>query len=259
MAVEPLLLPPEAAQPLKPAAAETSADTRDAAEAETSSALTREIPSTCAEAEGCYPDPAFAEGVCRGKFPSLPFAMFAKGTPWQRLYVKAEKVEPVNMYRGPRSDVWLHFGEEVIVLRRRGPGSGRGVQMSGPTDVDVLRWDGTCATVRQEMFVTYDTGPMSSPLIVWKYLDDAIQEGLRKNPAVERARTSERRSCRDSSPTQASPECEKAMRKLGDAIVLAVRQGIELPLPASTPAWERPEAPASRETQASLDVPTNTP
>jgi hypothetical protein len=34
--------------------------------------------------------------------------------------------------------------------------------MSGPTDLDVLRWDGTCATIREEMLVSYVPAAMQS-------------------------------------------------------------------------------------------------
>jgi hypothetical protein len=248
--------PREAKQPEAPApalkepapvetAAEAGATTGDD-QANAEDALTRELPTTCSGTEGCYPEAAFTERVCRGKFPDLPLAFFKKGAPWQRLYVKAEKVEPVNAYGGPRSEMWMNFGEEVVVLRKRGPGATKGVHMSGPTDLDVLRWDGTCATIREEMFVSYIPGDMTSPRIVWKYLDDPIQDGLLKNVMVERAQATERKQCRDSSPSQPSPGCDKAMRKLTDAIVIAVRLGIELPPSASGPAWHKAEPTASR-------------
>jgi hypothetical protein len=234
----PIATPPEAAS-------DTAAQD-DAEPVSDDANLTREVPTACSGTDGCYPDPAFAERVCRGKFPDLPLAFFAKGAPWQRLYVKAETVEPVNAYGGARSPISMHFGEEVVVLRKRGPGSAKGVHMSGPTDLDVLRWDGTCATIREEMFVTYIPGDMTSPRIVWKYLDDPIQEELLKNAAVERAQVAERKNCRDSSPSQPSPACDKAMKKLTDAIVIAVRLGIELPPIESTPAWHKSEPTASR-------------
>ena len=174
------------------------------------------------------------------------FALFAKGTPWQRLYVKAETVEPVNAYGGPRSDLWMQFGEEVVVLRRRGNGPRGGVQISGPTDVDVLRWDGTCATIRQEMFVTYIPAEASSPHIVWKYLEDPLREGLRKNASVANAESIERRDCRSSSPSNPSPACAKAMQRTTSAIMAAVRLGIELPAPENVPEWRPSVETASR-------------
>jgi hypothetical protein len=207
---------------------------------------TRQIPTTCSGTEGCYPDPAFVERVCRGKFPALPLALFSKNAPWQHRFVQAISVDPENTYGGPRSATAMNFGEEVVVLRKRGPGSGNGVQMSGPTDLDVLRWDGTCATVREELFVTYNQGEMVSPHIVWKYLDDPVQEALRKSPIIERAQAAERKSCRDSSPTKPTPACDRAMKKLTDAIIIAVRLGAEVPPPESGPAWRSAEPTASR-------------
>jgi len=207
--------------------------------------VTRDVPTACSGVDGCFPDAAFAERVCRGKFPDLPLTMFKKGAPWQHLYVKAVSVEPVNVYGGERSELEMQFGEEVVVLRKRGPGKSSGVQISGPTDLDVLRWDGTCATVREEMFVSYVPGEMMSPRVVWKYLDDSIKDGLLTNGVVEHAQANERKHCRDSSARNPSPPCDKAMKKLTDAIVLAVHLGLPLPS-GSTPEWQKPEPTASR-------------
>ncbi len=206
----------------------------------------REVPAACSGGDGCFPDPGFTERLCRGKFPSVSLAMFAKAAPWKHLFVQAVSIEPINVHGGPRSESMMSFGEEVVVLRRRGPGSGKSVQMSGPTDLDVLRWDGTCATIREELFVTYNQGVVTAPHIVWKYLDDSVQEGLRKNAAVEHAMTRERKSCRDSSPTKRTPDCDKAMKKLTDTIVLAVRSGLDVPKPETTPEWRSALPTASR-------------
>ncbi|HEX6276779.1 MAG TPA: hypothetical protein VFZ53_27235, partial [Polyangiaceae bacterium] len=156
-------------------------------------ALTRDVPNDCSSrAEGCTPPRAFAEKMCRSKYPELALFLFSRGTPWQRLYVKAERVEPVNVYDGERSDRWLAFGEEVLVLHENGPGASRKVVVSGPTDVDILRWDGTCATIRKEMLVSYVPAPMDSVRIVWRYLDADVQEQLLRDELVVRAQAAER-------------------------------------------------------------------
>jgi hypothetical protein len=211
-----------------------------------SESTTREIPAKCAGTDGCFPDPAFAERVCRGKFPDLPLVLFAKGTPWQHLYVKAESVEPVNAYGGERSESLMRFGEEVVVLHRHGPPKGKGVQISGPTDLDVLRWDGTCATIREEMFVPYVTGEMVSPRIVWKYLDDPLKDRLRQNALVDFSAGIERRDCKGVSRTHPTPACDKAMKKLTDAIVIVVHMGIELPPLDHAPEWQPTQETAAR-------------
>jgi hypothetical protein len=217
------------------AAMTVAAATVDAAPAVTT---TREVPLTCADAKSCYPPAAFTEAVCKKKYPDLPLVLFAGRMPWQHLYVKAEHVEPVNPHGGEQNEAWMKFGEEVVVLRKRSPSSGKGIQMSGPSDVDVLRWDGTCATIREEMLVSYVPAPMQSPRIIWKYLDGQLQEALLKNQVVARARESERKSCRDSSHTHPTPVCEKAMQKLTDAIALAVHLNVELPSAGNFPEWK---------------------
>lgn len=176
------------------------------------------------------------DAVCKRKFTDLPLYLFAGKLPWRHLYVKAEYVEPVNPHGGEQSEAWMKFGEEVVLLRKR-DAQATGVQVSGPSDVDVLRWDGTCATIREEMLVSYVTAPMQSPRIIWKYLDEGSQDALLKNGVVARSHEAEKKSCRDSSATHPTPACEKAMQKLTDAIVLAVHQNIELPGTGSLPEW----------------------
>jgi hypothetical protein len=209
------------------------------AAAATAAATTREVPSSCVESANCTPPSAFVDTVCKHKFTDLPLYLFAGKLPWRHLYVKAEYVEPVNPHGGEQSEAWMKFGEEVVLLRKRDAGGGKGVQISGPSDVDVLRWDGTCATIREEMLVSYVPAPMQSPRIIWKYLDEGSQTALLKNSVVARSRDAEKKSCRDSSPTHPTPACEKAMQKLTDAIVLAVHQNIELPGSGSLPEWQQ--------------------
>jgi hypothetical protein len=176
------------------------------------------------------------EAVCKKKYPDLPLYLFAARLPWQHRYVKAEHVEPVNSFGGEQSEAWMLFGEELLVMRRRAPSS-KGLQISGPSDVDVLRWDGTCATIREEMLVSYVPAPMKSPLIIWKYLNADLQQALLTNAVVARSREAEKKGCRDSSPKHPTPTCEKAMRQLTDAIALAVHTNIDLPPTGTLPEW----------------------
>ena len=232
--------PPAPAAPAPAAAASPpEAAEEPTAEASTES-LTRDVPSACAPgAPSCTPPTAFAQKVCRGKYPELALYLFSRGTPWQRLYVKAEHVDPVNVYDGERSSRWLGFGEEVLVLREGISGSSK-VAVSGPTDVDILRWDGTCATIRKEMFVAYVPGPMTSVRIVWKYLDADVQEALLTDELVARAQAAERKACRNSSVKHPSDACDKEMKRLTDVIVLALKRqkGVVLPLPEARPEWK---------------------
>jgi hypothetical protein len=233
-------VPPAAAPQVQPseAPAAAAASTIQATESEEPAlAKTRDVPQKCDDAKNCYLPGAFVEAVCKKKYPDLPLTLFAGRMPWQHLYVKAEYVEPVNPHGGEQNEMWMKFGEEVVVLRKRAPASGKSVQTSGPSDVDVLRWDGTCATIREEMLVSYVPAPMQSPRIIFKYLDGALQEALLKNQVVARARDGEKKSCRDSSAKHPTPACEKAMQKLTDAIALAVHQNVALPNAGNVPEW----------------------
>lgn len=236
--------PSEAASPepvASPPAQAAPAATAEATQAPAAAAIatTREVPTSCEAQPDCYLPAAFVEAVCKKKYPDLPLYLFAGRLPWKHRYVKAEYVEPVNPHGGEQSEAWMKFGEEVVVMRRRSAPGGKGVQISGPSDVDVLRWDGTCATIREEMLVSYVPAPMQSPRIVWKYLAGELQEALLKNAQVARAREAERKSCRDSSHTHPTPACDKAMQKLTDAVALAVRLNIELPETGGVPEWTK--------------------
>jgi hypothetical protein len=240
-AVTPADTPPASEPPAAPVTKTEPAAAKIAAANATPAApevpTTREVPSGCADKANCAMPSAFVDAVCKHKFPDLPLFLFAGRMPWKHLYVKAEYVEPVNPYGGEQSEAWLKFGEEVLVLRKKSNGGGKGVQISGPSDLDVLRWDGTCATIREEMLVTYVPAPMQSPRIIWRYLNADLQEALLKNSVVARSREAEKKACRDSSATHPTPVCEKAMQKLTDAIVLAVHQNVELPDSGSRPSW----------------------
>jgi hypothetical protein len=155
------------------------------------------------------------------------------------MYVKAEFVEPVNVYDGERSDTWMHFGEELLILREHLSGDVKSVKVSGPADVDVLRWDGTCATIRKEMLVPYVPAPMDSVFIVMKYLDPNVQEALLKDELVQRAYQAERKDCKGSNLVHPSEQCKKALRKTTDVVILAVKKGIALPAPARLPEWRK--------------------
>jgi len=221
-----------------PAAASVPAT--PATEAQTDTPKTRAVPKACADSKACFPPSPFVDVVCKRKSPDLPLHLFAQSVPFRHLYVKAEWVEPVNPHGGEQSETWMHFGEEVLVLRERAPAGGHGVQTSGPSDLDVLRWDGTCATIRAEMLVSYVTAPMDTPRVIWKYLSTEAQNALLQNGLIARARDAEKKSCRDSSVTHPTPPCAKAMQKLTDAIVLAVHQNVQVPETEALPEWSGP-------------------
>jgi hypothetical protein len=196
------------------------------------------VPTTCAgSAKRCVPPPSFSRQLCRGRFPSLALQLFEKHAPWEHLYVRAEELDPVNSYGGPRSDSQLEFGEEVVLLKAVEQGGRGGFSVSGASDVDILRLDGTCATIREEMLVRYVPGAVKSAPVIWKFLDDGTQHALLADRRVERAQKNEQKACRGMSVNQRNEECSRVRQALNDAILLTLRKGISLPAPDKIPRW----------------------
>lgn len=150
--------------------------------------------------------------------------------------MRAEELDPVNSYGGPRSDSQLVFGEEVVLLKHSEPARG-GVSVSGASDVDILRLDGTCATIREEMLVRYVPGAVKAPPVVWKFLDDGTQQALLADQRIQRAEQSERQGCRGMSVNQRNEQCARAGQALNTAILQVLRKGIALPEPTKLPRW----------------------
>jgi len=251
--------PPKAATPEKPSAPLAS----DAAEATAASAepppaeeppapaLVAALPPDCDGASPCVPPPEFARATCQGRFEALALTMFEKRSPWRRLYLKAEAVEAVNAYDKRLTAEPLVFGEEVIVLRDGGAAGKNGVQV-GSSDIDVLRWDGTCATVAREMFSTTMMPEVKAPPISWRHLGGNLRGALLESKYVKMAHKREKDVCQGERASDPSPTCAKARKMLNDSITVAVRGGIELPTPDELPVWATPDQAASDETTLAL-------
>ena len=218
-------------QPITPAVAQDSSNTPDA----NSKELSAVMPTACGNHKDCVPPEPFARAACRGRFPSMALAMFERHTPWQRLYLKAVTLEAVNAYGERSSTTLMVFGEEVIVLRSSSSIGSGNMRMSS-TDIDVLRWDGTCATVARELF---SATPMPKRLqsVEWRYLEDAYQEALLKSKYVALSYDRKRTACKGPS----EEKCRNATERLNEAIGVAIRDGIALPAPSKLPKWAVPE------------------
>jgi len=174
----------------------------------------------------------FVERLCGNKFPGLALVWFAKGTPWTRRYVRLPVVEPRNTTGGPSSDAKLTWGEEVLALKRHGAGGD--IQVSGAVDYDVLRWDGTCASMSELEMTPLAPGMPKNAPIVWKYIDSNVQEALLKDSAIQKATEAETKACGGKAAGSGSA-CQQANRRLNSAIVAAVRNGLSLPTPERIP------------------------
>jgi hypothetical protein len=137
------------------------------------------MPTACSKPgeKYCTPPIAFVKRLCGGFYPDVALGMFVKGTPWTRGYLN-RNVEAWNASGGAASNDKLEFDEEVIVLHRRVADTG-GMQVSGVGDsFDVIRWDGTCASLMTEEITLRPPPKAKHARIPWKSLALATREAL---------------------------------------------------------------------------------
>jgi hypothetical protein len=109
------------------------------------------------------------------------------------------------------------------------------MEMSGMGGYDVLRWDGTCATLADgELALRAPITPRHASF-AWQYIDTSIQEALLANQSIDLARKAQRKHCQGASFGRRSASCIEADAKLNERIVLAVRTGMHLPAPDRIP------------------------
>ncbi len=231
--------PPAEVTPPEAAKSPPIQDTSDAAPEKRRVAA---MPPACDTTKDCVPPRDFAVAACNGRYPSMAIAMFEKHTPWQRLYLKAVTLEAVNAYGDRNVSVPMVFGEEVLVLRGAVQATEGRVQVSS-SDIDVLRWDGTCATVARELFATTRMPTVVQAPIEWRHLEDPVQEALLKSKYVSIRYEQYRPACK-SSRAESGSQCKRAADRLNEAIGVAVRDGLPLPVPEKLPVWA-PERPQS--------------
>jgi hypothetical protein len=155
--------------------------------------------------------------------------MFQKSTPWTRAYLRMN-VDAWNASGGPTTSDRLVFDEEVLVLQRR-VAAAHIVQVNGSGGgYDVLRWDGTCASLSDEE-VTLKAPPNKAKFarIPYRRLDEAIRSALEANEKVGRAADDRRRECKGPSMSDPSPQCQKAEEAMSGVIVDYVRGGGAVP------------------------------
>ena len=240
-AAAPLLLlascggaPPPAAPPApsaEPSAAASAAPAPDADKpADT-------LPTACADAGDklCMPPAAFVKRLCGGFFPEVALTMLAKGTPWTRGYLRVKSTEAWNASGGVSSADKVVFDEEFVILSHRKADTG-GMQVSGAGGgYDVLRWDGTCASLMDEE-VTLSTPPVPKHAkIPWKSLDDKVRNALLSDDKVSRVYAARQKECKGATMGDVSLKCVKVDAELSVVIVDYVRGGGSLPPPPKLP------------------------
>jgi len=204
------------------------------------------LPSTCG-ADGtfkdtklCMPERAFSKKLCTGIYPEVALGLFAKGTPFTRIYLAGD-VEAWNASGGRTHRTKLAFDEEVLVLSKNGAGAGAGIVMTGAqASFDVLRWDGSCVSV-MEGEITARKPPAPKPADVsFSRLEESTRHALLATPKIKATHNALFKACGSATSITATAAdkkaCEKADRAFSLSIVDAVRAGTAaLPAPNRRP------------------------
>ncbi|MFZ5890144.1 MAG: hypothetical protein ACOY0T_03670 [Myxococcota bacterium] len=193
------------------------------------------IPKDCFKSSGpCVPHPKFVKKLCNTKNPSMALYLFGNGSKWARGFL-TRKTEAWNASGGASSGGYLEFDEEVLILAERKADTG-GMQVSGAGGgYDAIRWDGSCVTLSGEELTQNRPPTPKTPGIEWRFLDDNVQEALRKDDKVNTAYLERRKQCKGAVSGDVSDKCVKADRQLSESIVAYLRAGGSVPVPTTLP------------------------
>jgi hypothetical protein len=226
---------PPAPAPSASATAEPAALPEKGAGAEPEKPFTQ-IPTECDKPGDklCVPPIAFAKRLCAGFYPDVALAMFAKGSPWTRGYLRRE-VEAWNASGGASSSDKLKFEEEVLLVVHRQADAG-GMTVSGAGgSYDVLRWDGNCASLMDEEVTTKPPSAPKYAKIPWKSLGEPLREALLGSEKIGKIAAERKKECKGVTIGDVSAKCVKAETMLNSSIIDYVRTGGSLPAPSKMP------------------------
>jgi len=194
------------------------------------------VPTTCeGSADACVMPLGFVKRLCAGAWPDLALALYAKGTPWRRAYVAVKQADAFNGFGGPSAEEKLVFEEEVLIIGERKPNTG-GMSVSGVgASYDLLRWDGTCATLSAQEVMTRKPPKALHARVPWRSLDESTQNAMLKDDRLAKVAAERKKECKGATMGEVSAKCEKAERSLNDLVVEAVRNGVAVPLPSKLP------------------------
>jgi hypothetical protein len=111
-----------------------------------------------------------------------------------------------------------------------------GMVVSGASgSYDVLRWDGTCASLMGEEVTTKPAPAPRYAKIPWKNLGENIREALLNNEKIGKLYADRKKECKGATIGEVSDKCVKVDAKLNAAIIDYVRNGGSLPPPSKLP------------------------
>jgi hypothetical protein len=196
----------------------------------------RRLPAECVhEGEFCVPPRSFVRRLCQGNYPDLAVYLMRKDQPWSRRYVRVEEAHAINAVTGRQGESKLLFGEEVLVLRYRTGMTLGAMQVSGMEGYEVLRWDGTCATLAEgELIAWVPPKQTRHSVLSWRHLGNDYRRALLRDEQIAAAERTHRDECRGAKLGR-SASCLKAVESLNGAVEAAVHAGIALPVPREIP------------------------
>jgi hypothetical protein len=184
------------------------------------------LPGACADASSpvCGLPNDFIDRLCEKPMQDVALSLFAKETPFTRLYLRGKLDE-------------LQFDEEVLALRFHAQPRNGMVVGSGNGSYDVLRWDGTCSRgVEAEMIARARPPRPKSAHVQWHRIGVRLQDTLiAASEPVKRAHAKRGKECKGAMSGDVSKACENADQALVDAIVDYVRTEGGLPAPETLP------------------------
>lgn len=186
------------------------------------------FPTACAgSAEPCTPPERFVEKLCQTQRTDAALVLFAKSSPWTRGYLTRD-TEAWNASGGGTSRGKLIFDEEVIVLRKR---EASGMIVGQGSNFDVLRWDGSCATLANEELTMKKPPRAKTPAIGWRNLSGPTRDALMADSKIAALYDKRRKECKGVTSGDVSMACVKAEAALDSGIVAFVREGGAIPIP----------------------------
>jgi hypothetical protein len=184
------------------------------------------LPSECAAADApvCTPPEDFVDRMCKRSFQDVALALFARGTPFTRGYLRGKLDE-------------LGWDEEVLIVRFRAPKKGGVIVGRNLGTYDLLRWDGSCSqSVESEMVTRVRPASPKFARIRWNRIGTRTQDALvAASGTVKGARTKRGKECKGVMTGEVTAACDQADDALTSAVVAYVHAGGALPPPDDMP------------------------
>ncbi len=191
-----------------------------------------DVPTYCASsAKPCVLQTDFVDQLCKDRYASVAPYLFQRHTPFVRLHANSRNIELRNSRGGPTGTQPIAFAEELLLLFVTTTPAEK-PKKPDEEIYDVLRWDGTCATIPKSDVVTYLPGVPQAALVDFNELDTTMRAALLRDKKVGKLHEAREATCHAGS---SSESCVKATKTLSETIVAAIRLGLRVPMPRKRP------------------------